>query len=122
MSTSFSDTAGERAGNPAPPAAKPLAVTFQTLVRREFWEHRALWIAPAVVSALMMITGEDPIAVNRKRRDRWNGKLPTRIMLCSNELQKLVKYVETGEADKQKQRLGDVYRTLLNSVEFRVNH
>src|SRR5262249_37453776 len=32
----------------------------------------------------------DPIAVNRKNRDRWNGKLPTRIMLCSNELQKLV--------------------------------
>jgi ABC-2 type transport system permease protein len=55
MSTSFADSAGERAGNPAPPAAKPLAVTFQTLVRREFWEHRALWIAPAVVSALMIL-------------------------------------------------------------------
>jgi putative DNA primase/helicase len=42
-----------------------------------------------VVSALLMITGEDTIPVNRKRRDRWNGKLPTRLMLCSNELQKL---------------------------------
>jgi putative DNA primase/helicase len=42
-----------------------------------------------VVSALLMITGEDPIPVNRKRRDRWNGKLPTRLMLFSNELQKL---------------------------------
>ena len=38
------------------------------------------------------------------------------------ELQKLVKHVETGDAAKQKQRLGDVYWTLLNSVEFRVNH
>jgi hypothetical protein len=38
------------------------------------------------------------------------------------ELQKLVKYIETGDSAKQKQRLGDVYWTLLNSVEFRVNH
>jgi putative DNA primase/helicase len=42
-----------------------------------------------VVSALLMITGEDTIPVNRKRRVRWNGKLPTRLMLFSNELQKL---------------------------------
>jgi putative DNA primase/helicase len=42
-----------------------------------------------VVSALLMITGEDVIPVNRKRRDRWNGRLPTRLMLFSNELQKL---------------------------------
>jgi putative DNA primase/helicase len=42
-----------------------------------------------VVSALLMITGEDTIPVNRKKRDRWVGKLPTRIMLFSNELQKL---------------------------------
>jgi putative DNA primase/helicase len=42
-----------------------------------------------VVAALLMITGEDVIPVNRKRRDRSNGRLPTRIMLCSNELQKL---------------------------------
>jgi putative DNA primase/helicase len=42
-----------------------------------------------VVAALLMITGEDVIPVNRKRRVRWNGKLPTRLMLFSNELQKL---------------------------------
>jgi putative DNA primase/helicase len=42
-----------------------------------------------VVSTLLMITGEDPIPVNRKHRERWNGKLPTRIMVCCNELQKL---------------------------------
>jgi putative DNA primase/helicase len=43
----------------------------------------------AVVSALLMISGEDVIPVNRKLRERWNGKLPTRIMVFSNELQKL---------------------------------
>jgi putative DNA primase/helicase len=42
-----------------------------------------------VVSLLLMITGEDMIAVNRKNRARWTGRLPTRIMVCSNELQKL---------------------------------
>lgn len=42
-----------------------------------------------VVSALLMITGEDPIPINRKRRERWDGKLPTRLMIFSNELQKL---------------------------------
>jgi putative DNA primase/helicase len=42
-----------------------------------------------VVAALLMITGEDMIPVNRKRRTRWNGKLSVRLMLSSNELQKL---------------------------------
>src|SRR5262249_24869869 len=40
----------------------------------------------------------------------------------AEELAKLVKHVETGEPAKQQQRLGDVMWTLLNSVEFRVNH
>jgi ABC-2 type transport system permease protein len=57
MNTSFADTAGIGAAIPAPPApaAKPLGTTLVTLVRREFWEHRVLWIAPAVVSALMIV-------------------------------------------------------------------
>jgi hypothetical protein len=38
------------------------------------------------------------------------------------ELTKLVNYVDTGDASGQKKRLGDVFWTLLNSVEFRVNH
>jgi putative DNA primase/helicase len=42
-----------------------------------------------VVSGLLSITGEDRIAVDRKHRDRWIGKLPTRIMIFANELQKL---------------------------------
>jgi len=41
---------------------------------------------------------------------------------AKDELDKLVKFVETGDKAKQKQRLGDVFWTLLNTVEFRVNH
>lgn len=40
----------------------------------------------------------------------------------ADESAKLVKYLETGDPAKQKQRLGDILWTLLNSVEFRVNH
>ena len=40
----------------------------------------------------------------------------------AEELSKLVKHIETGDPAKQKQRLGDVMWTLLNTVEFRVNH
>ena len=28
---------------------------FAWLVRREFWEHRAIWIAPAIVLAIMLV-------------------------------------------------------------------
>jgi hypothetical protein len=38
------------------------------------------------------------------------------------ELTKLVNYVDSGDTAGQKKRLGDVFWTLLNSVEFRVNH
>ncbi|HUK01681.1 MAG TPA: hypothetical protein VLW26_05340 [Steroidobacteraceae bacterium] len=33
----------------------PLSRTMLTLVRREFWEHRALWIAPLIVAGLLLI-------------------------------------------------------------------
>src|SRR5207253_10482036 len=39
----------------APPAPRALSRTLLSLVRREFWEHRALWVAPAVVAALMVL-------------------------------------------------------------------
>jgi putative DNA primase/helicase len=39
-----------------------------------------------VVERLLSISGEDTITVNRKYRDQWNGKLPTRFMVISNEL------------------------------------
>ncbi len=28
---------------------------FQTLVRREFWEHRSLWVTPLIVSVLLLL-------------------------------------------------------------------
>ena len=45
--------------------------------------------ASVVVERLLSVSGEDMITVNRKYREQWTGKLPTRIMLCSNELPQL---------------------------------
>jgi putative DNA primase/helicase len=42
-----------------------------------------------VVERLLSISGEDRLTVNRKYRDQWTGKLPCRLMLCSNELPQL---------------------------------
>ena len=39
-----------------------------------------------VVERLLTISGEDTIDVDRKFREPWTGKLPTRIMILSNEL------------------------------------
>ena len=45
--------------------------------------------AHVVVERLLSISGEDTLTVNRKYREQWTGKLPTRLMLCSNELPQL---------------------------------
>jgi putative DNA primase/helicase len=42
-----------------------------------------------VVERLLSISGEDAITVNRKYRDQWTGKLPTRLFVISNELPRL---------------------------------
>ena len=42
-----------------------------------------------VVERLLSVSGEDTLTVNRKHRDQWNGKLPTRLHVISNELPKL---------------------------------
>ncbi|PAZ17590.1 NTP-binding protein [Streptomyces sp. SA15] len=39
-----------------------------------------------VVERLLTISGEDTIDIDRKYREQWTGKLPTRLMLLSNEL------------------------------------
>jgi len=39
-----------------------------------------------IVERLLTISGEDTIDVDRKYKDPWTGKLPTRIMILSNEL------------------------------------
>jgi putative DNA primase/helicase len=45
--------------------------------------------ASTVVERLLSISGEDTLTVNRKYRDQWSGKLPTRLHVLSNELPKL---------------------------------
>jgi putative DNA primase/helicase len=45
--------------------------------------------ASVVVERLLSISGEDILTVNRKYRDQWTGKLPTRLHVLSNELPKL---------------------------------
>jgi putative DNA primase/helicase len=42
-----------------------------------------------VVERLLAISGEDTLTVNRKFRDQWTGKLPSRLHVISNELPKL---------------------------------
>jgi putative DNA primase/helicase len=39
-----------------------------------------------VVERLLSISGEDTATVNRKYREQWSGKLPTRLHIISNEL------------------------------------
>ena len=45
--------------------------------------------AHVVVERLLSVSGEDSLTVNRKFREQWSGKLPTRLVLCSNELPQL---------------------------------
>jgi putative DNA primase/helicase len=45
--------------------------------------------ANVVVERLLSISGEDTLTVNRKYRDQWTGKLPSRLHVISNELPKL---------------------------------
>ena len=42
-----------------------------------------------VVERLLSISGEDTLTVNIKYRPQWTGKLPSRLMICSNELPRL---------------------------------
>lgn len=45
--------------------------------------------ASVVVERLLSISGEDTLTVNRKYREQWTGKLPSRLHILSNELPKL---------------------------------
>jgi putative DNA primase/helicase len=42
-----------------------------------------------VVERLLSISGEDTLTVNRKYKDQWTGKLPSRLHVISNELPRL---------------------------------
>jgi putative DNA primase/helicase len=43
----------------------------------------------AIVESLLSISGEDTLTIDRKHKSPWTGKLPTRLMLLSNELPRL---------------------------------
>ncbi len=45
--------------------------------------------ASIVVERLLAITGEDRITVDRKYREPWTGRLPTRFLLLTNEMPRL---------------------------------
>jgi putative DNA primase/helicase len=62
----------------APLIGKPLAVVGDVRLGSSNL-HQAL-------ERLLSISGEDLITIDRKYRDQWTGKLPTRFMLISNEL------------------------------------
>jgi ABC-2 type transport system permease protein len=57
MNSHFADAAAGEAPRESTPGARigPGGM-LAMLVRREFWEHRALWIAPLVVAALMVVS------------------------------------------------------------------
>lgn len=40
----------------------------------------------AAIEAILRITGEDTISIHRKFLSEWNGKLHSRILICSNEV------------------------------------
>ena len=65
----------------APLLGKPLAVVSDAR-----FDARG---SQVVVERLLSISGEDPLTINRKYRDQWTGKLPTRFWIVSNELPRL---------------------------------
>ncbi|MDQ3476617.1 MAG: phage/plasmid primase, P4 family [Actinomycetota bacterium] len=62
----------------SPLLGKPLAVVSDARLGRGD-EHQ-------VVERLLSISGEDMLTVDRKYREPWTGKLPTRFLVLSNEL------------------------------------
>jgi ABC-2 type transport system permease protein len=55
MTSTLAEAAGDTPRAPLPPAPKARGEVLLTLVRREFWEHRYLWLAPAVAGALLAL-------------------------------------------------------------------
>jgi ABC-2 type transport system permease protein len=66
MSSTLAEAAGDTPRSTAPPAHLNTANTLLVLVRREFWEHRALWIAPLAVAGLLALVA----AFGRAQIDR----------------------------------------------------
>jgi ABC-2 type transport system permease protein len=57
MNSTLAEGAGDTPRRAAPLAAGSVSGTLVTLVRREFWEHRYLWIAPVAVEGVLIVLG-----------------------------------------------------------------
>jgi ABC-2 type transport system permease protein len=55
VNTTLADSAPDSPRSDAAPAAKRPGEVLLTLVRRELWEHRALWLAPLCMAALLAL-------------------------------------------------------------------
>lgn len=64
-----------------PLIGKPLAIIPDARLRQG---------QDVVTERLLSISGEDALDIDRKYKDPWTGQLPTRLMLLSNELPRLV--------------------------------
>jgi len=94
----------------------------------------------AVVSQLLRIVGGDTITVNRKNKESWNGYLPTRIVIYSNEVLQLTEnsnaltgrmvvlkmtksfydHEDTDLAHKLEQELSGIFNWALDGLRRRI--
>jgi putative DNA primase/helicase len=61
----------------SPLLGKPLAIVSDARLGKD---------SSVIVERLLSITGEDTLTVDRKYREPWTGKLPTRFVILTNEL------------------------------------
>ena len=66
----------------APLIDKPLAIISDARLGGRTDVH-------TIAERILAITGEDSLTIDRKFRDAWTGKLPTRFLVLTNELPKL---------------------------------
>jgi P4 family phage/plasmid primase-like protien len=94
----------------------------------------------AVVSQLLRIVGGDTITVNRKNKEAWNGYLPTRLVIYSNEVLQLTENSnaltgrmivlkmtksffnkeDTDLAHKLEQELGGIFNWAMDGLKRRI--
>jgi ABC-2 type transport system permease protein len=55
MNSTLAESAGDTPRSAVVFAAKPLGTQLLTLLRREFWEHRYLWLAPLATEVLLLL-------------------------------------------------------------------
>ena len=73
----------------------------------------------AVVSQLLRIVGGDTITVNRKNKDAWNGYLPTRLVMYSNEVLQLT---ENSNALTGRMIVLKMTRSFFNNEDTELSH